>query len=302
MTTQTIIITGETYVNRRELRRLGALWNQDAKGYVAPPQHRDAIEKFAASTEGLTVAPFKATDEDVTAATGERLRELRQARLDRYRDRLLSRAASAERRGEEARARINPHEREFLSLFEPVKRGHHSQRRHEKLIERSQKSFLDAGREFSEAGKLRDRAESLGTAVIAGDAARRRQEARDRAAAQIGLGDKVRSVVYGDGVVTKVNKNSFTVNIESRGFIAKLDKSHVSLLEKGSPEAAKPARKFKAGDLVTATRGLSKMPGKILRATPRGYSVEYSYYSGFSETTVTRKGTFSECSLTPREA
>lgn len=296
MTVQTIIISGNTYPHRREMRGLGAIWNHDAKGYVAPVARIDAIRAYAES-HGLNVAEYEASDEETTPATGDRLREIRQAKQDRYRARLLDRAERAERRGDEARAKIKPHEREFLSLMEPVKRGHHSQRRHEKLIARAQKSFMDAGREYSDAEKLRNRAEYLAPARVAGDAERERQAARDKASAAIGAGDKVRSIVYGDGIVTKVNKNTFTVNIVSRGFIAKLDKSHVSLLEKGAPEAARVARKFKAGDEVVATRGFGKYRGKIVRCTPRGYSVEYSYDSRLTGTTATSRDTFSENSI-----
>ncbi|TWA89563.1 DUF3560 domain-containing protein [Bradyrhizobium stylosanthis] len=297
---RTIIITGNTYAHRRELRRLGALWNTDAKGYVAPSAHVDAIRAYANSHDGLDVADFEATDQDVTPATGERLRELRQARLDRRRERLLNQAANAEKRGDAARARISPHERDFLALMEPVKRGHHSQRRHEKLLARAQKSFMDAGREYSDARKLRERAECMAPARVAGDAERERQAARDAAAAIIEPGDKVRSIVYGDGVVTKANKNTFTINFTARGFIGKCDKSHVSLLEKGTPEAAKVERKFKVGDLVTASRGFSRLEGKVVRLTPRGYSVEYHYESRISGGLVAQRDTFSESSLEAR--
>lgn len=298
---ETIIVTGDTYVHRRELRRLGALWNSEAKGYIAPLDKVAALQQYAASHEGLDVSPFEATQDDVTPATGERLRELRQARQDRYRERLLSQAANAEKRAEAARNRISPHEREFLALMEPVKRGHHSQRRHERLIERAQKSFLDAGREYSEARKLRERAEYMAPARIAGDAARERQAARDAAAALIEPGDKVRCIVFGDGVVTKANKHTFTINFVSRGFIQKRDKGAVTLLEKGTPEAAKVERKFKVGDFVTATHGLSKLAGKVVRLTPRGYSVEYSYFNRISQATVNQRDTFSESSLALRE-
>jgi hypothetical protein len=297
---QTIIITGETYVHRRELRRLGALWNGEAKGYLAPLAHVDAIRTYAESHAGLDIADFEASEEDVTPATGERLRAIRQSRQDRYRDRLLSQAANAEKRGDAARGRISPHEREFLSLMEPVKIGHHSQRRHQKLLERAQKSFMDAGREYNDARKLRERAEYLSPARIAGDAERERQAARDAAAAVIEPGDKVRSIVYGDGVVTKANKNTFTINFVSRGFIGKCDKSHVSLLEKGSPDAAKVERKFKLGDLVTASRGFSRLQGKVARLTPRGYSVEYHYKSHMTGELVAQRDTFSESSLVLR--
>jgi hypothetical protein len=298
---QTIIVTGDTYVHRRELRRLGALWNSEAKGYIAPLAVIDAVRAYASTHAGLDVAEFEASEADVTPATGERLRELRQARLDRRRERLLSQAANAEKRAEAARNRISPHERDFLRLMEPVKVGHHSQRRHEKLLARARKSFEDTGRELSEAKKLRERAEYMAPARIAGDAERERQAARDAAAAIIEPGDKVRSIIYGDGVVTKANKHTFTINFVSRGFIGKCDKSHVSLLEKGTPEAAKGERRFKVGDLVTASRGLSRLEGTVVRLTPRGYSVEYHYHSRISGGMVAQRDTFSESSLAHRE-
>jgi preprotein translocase subunit YajC len=292
----TILITGQTYPLRRELRGLGGIWNHDRKGYIAQAHAVEALREFAAA-HSLSVDDCEVSNEDAAPATGDQLREIRQARQDRLQARLLDRAQRADRRGDEARARISTGEREFLSLMEPVKRGHHSQRRHEKLLKRAQKSFIDAGREYSDAEKLRRRAEHLAPARVAGDAARARQEARDRAAALISAGDKVRSIVYGDGIVTKTNKNSFTVNFADRGFTMKLDKSHVSLLEKGSPEAAAIQRKFKTGDEVVAKRGFGEYRGKIVRCTPRGYSVEYSYVSRVTGEPVKQRDTFAEYSI-----
>lgn len=55
-------------------------------------------------------------------------------------ERIAKWAASAEKRGEEYRKRSNK-DSEFLKLGEPIKVGHHSERRHRKAIDDAHKNF-----------------------------------------------------------------------------------------------------------------------------------------------------------------
>jgi hypothetical protein len=302
MNLETILVSGATYPLRRELRAAGGVWIADAKGYAATAGAEPALRALA-ERHGLDVEPFEVNGALLAPLTGDALREHRQARLDRLAERLTKRADAAERRAREARDRVSPHEREFLRLGEPVKRGHHSQRRHEKLIERHNRSFEDQGRELTYAARLRDRAENMQQASVRGDAAKRRQAIRDAASAAIGVGDLVNHVVYGLGTVRAVTAKSFRIHWQRSGNVWSSDKSGVDLVTKGGGDPV-PARRFKAGDLVIACRGMMRARGKVLRVTPNGYAVEYVLTQrgiGWSRD-YAHRATFAESSLEPREA
>lgn len=289
-----ILISGKTYPIRRELRAAGCLFSRAERGYIISASHSaKAIE--IAEVYGLAVAPYEASNEQLSPATGERLRAIRQEKQDRRRDRLIKRAEAAERRAKEHRNRVSPHEREFLSLMEPIKVGHHSEGRHRRLVEKAQKAFFAEGAELASADNLRRRADGIATARIAGDAEAARQAARVAASAAIAIGDTVSSALYGAGVVTRVNKKSFGITFEGRGVVITIDKSHVTLVRKGNG-APKIKHKFRAGDLVTATQLMAKYDGVVKRRTSNGYSVQYTAFGR------THTQTFAQYQLSLREA
>lgn len=283
------LVTGKTYQNRRALRALGAVWQIGRAGFTAlratEPGYALPLDKIdeARRLEGLTFELAEFIGNPFAPLSPDELRDYRQARIDRRAARLLTQADAADRRADEARNRIKPHERDFLSLHEPVKRGHHSQRRHENLIARANKSFEDAGRESHNAAQLRRRAENLQGARVAGDAERERQEARAAARDAIEIGDHVKCIIMGAGIVSKVHKVTMLVT-RADGHTFKAAPEHLTLIAKGEGKAPDaPARLFKAGDAAlwhrhgAANKAHCKpFPVVILRATPRGYSVMYS--------------------------
>ena len=286
------LVTGQTYPNRRALRAAGAMWRAESRGYLLPP---DRLPKIAALVESgaLVIAETEAPDDAFAPLDGEALRAHREARRERRATRLIARAEAAERRAETARARISPAERDFLALGEPVKVGHHSERRHRRLIARADQAFMDTGRELDAAQRLRARAESLAPARIAGDAEREREAQRAARAAEIAPGDLVKHPIYGDGVVKRANAKTFTVAF-TRGFVMACDKSSVTLCVKQAP-AGLPAPKFAPGDLVTAHRLAARYAGVVRRRTVRGYSVQFESFGR------THNAVFSECDLEPRQ-
>ena len=287
---QALLVTGATYPNRRAIRALGGVWQKDLTGYAAPAERREALQAIA----GLSVRDWDYDVDPFKPLSPDELRAYRQDRQDRRAERLRERAELADKRADKVAKRISKGELEFLGLCEPVKIGHHSQRRHEKLIKRAQDAFFKEGEERNYAQTLRSRADWVMPAAVKGDAERARQERRDAAEALIGLGDIVHSALYGQGVVTKVNKKSFTVNITERGFVITVDKSHARLIAKGTGPV-KITHKFKAGDKVTAKRLLATYEGTVTRRTSRGYSIEYVSHGR------TWVRTFSESDLTLRE-
>lgn len=272
-----ILVTGNTYPHRRTMRAAGALFNREQGGYVAKIDNNEA--RNAAKEAGLDVDEIEIDPIELEPATGDRLREQRQERIDRKRAQLIDRAERAERRSKAAWNKISGPERDFLKLGEPVKAGHHSQRRHERLLEKFDNAMAESAREANLAKELRSRAEWMMDARVKGDTARKRAERIAKASAGITVGDLIEDWIYGQWVVVKVNAKSFRVR-SSNGDTHTVSKD-VRLIEKREPEAV-PERKFKAGDKIEFLMGVNWRPGVIKRRTPTGYTVayeigEYSY-------------------------
>jgi hypothetical protein len=291
MPTQALLVTGDTYPNRRALRALGAVWQPKLTGYALPIDKRDA----AAALQGLDIEPWDFDSDPFAPLSPDDLRAYRQDKQDRRAARLRERADLADARSQKASNRLSREEREFLSLGEPVKVGHHSERRHRKLIDKAWNSALEAGREAAYADDLRHRADWLQPARVAGDAAAARAAANEATRGKFALGDTVKDVVYGQGVIVRVNPKSFSVRTPS-GFIYKEEPRHLTLIAKGNGEAQKPARKFKKGDQVVyyphgrgqTVKNLPRWRAVILRATPNGYSISYTL-GEFQYTKVARE-------------
>lgn len=266
-------ISGNTYRLRRELRAAGCFWNRSRGAYLVARGKSERALKIAADND-LNVEQSRTPAADLEPLTGDTLRQYRQDKKDRYAARLLDRAHLADARAQKARDRISPQEREFLSLGEPVKVGHHSERRHRKLIAKFNKSFEDTGREYAKAEGLRNKARYLAPARIKGDAARAAQARRDAADALISKGDLVENVVYGRGIVEKVNKKTYTIAFKDGGYKTTLDKGWCKLVEKRQP--VEPEWRFKPGDQVVCFRLARRYHGTVKRRTARGYSVEYT--------------------------
>lgn len=284
---QALLITGDTYPNRRELRGAGCVWSRDEGGYLVPLDKAEAARALVASLPKLKADEIEADDSVFVPLEGDALRAYRQDRQDRRAARLLARADAAERRAEQHSRRISTGERDFLSLCEPVKIGHHSEGRHRRLIERAHKAIDAEMGERAKASELRRAADWVMPARIKGDKERARQAKRDEADAIIGLYAVVHDPIFDECIVTKINAKTYTAHAIGRGFTVTVDKHWARFIRQGSA-ADVPAPKFKAGDKVTATRGLAKWPGVIQRRTARGYSVAYEssgrpYVETFSE-------------------
>ena len=273
-----LLITGDTYPNRRALRALGGVWQGDVKGYALPLDRRAEAEAL----QGLDVQEAVFFNDPFKPLTPDELRAYRQDRQDRRADRLRDRAALADARAAKASNKISKGEREFLALMEPVKVGHHSERRHRKLLQRSWDSLMEAGKEAHYAGQLRQRADWLQPARVAGDAARERQEANEAAKGQFAIGDTVRDIILGLGVVFRVNAKTLTIRFNSGGTYPR-EPRDLALIEKGTGAMPKPERLFKAGDVVLwhqhgkgSGSRCKPIKATVQRATPKGYSVSYT--------------------------
>lgn len=113
---------------------------------------------------------------------------------------------------------------------QPILRGHHSQRRHEKVYER-RASMHNTIRELDDKAKrFREKAENL--TIFAnthkGDAERRREAVRAANDMQIVVGSKVYDPCFRAGTVLKVNVKTYTIEWAS-GSVFTRDKYFMQL-------------------------------------------------------------------------
>ncbi len=111
---------------------------------------------------------------------------------------------------------------------QPILRGHHSQRKHEKVYER-RASVMNRTIELDKKAKrMREKAENL--LVFAnrnkGDAENARQAKRDLADQAIQKGSIVSDWCFGQGEVLKVNTKTYTIRFTS-GYKTTRDKSFI---------------------------------------------------------------------------
>jgi hypothetical protein len=117
---------------------------------------------------------------------------------------------------------------DFLALGEPIKIGHHSQRRHERLYER-QENMLRTVVELQDKAKLyRQRADNLELFANTnkGDAERKRQAKRNESDERVKIGDLIDTVLYGLRELIKINKKTYTIKFPD-GRTTTIDKSFI---------------------------------------------------------------------------
>ena len=121
---------------------------------------------------------------------------------------------------------------------EPIKIGHHSERGHRSTRARYTAKMDKALELRAKAKAMREKADNLEAFANrnAGDAARKRKELRAEADKRFTVGSRVFDPCFRGGVITKVNKNTYTVRYD-RGFSFSRDK--VYFLRLTNPELLK---------------------------------------------------------------
>ncbi len=110
---------------------------------------------------------------------------------------------------------------------QPILRGHHSQKRHEKIYERRNTIHTKVQELEQKAKRLREKATNLEMFANRnkGDAERARDIRREQASNVFKENSEIYDFAYGSGIVKKVNKKTFTVVFKS-GFTCTRDKSY----------------------------------------------------------------------------
>lgn len=113
---------------------------------------------------------------------------------------------------------------------QPILRGHHSQRRHEKVFERRDSVMRQTIDLDAKAKRFREKAQNLLDFANrnAGDAEDKRQEQREKADSQISVGSQVVDWCFGAGVVERVNKKTYSIRFSS-GMRCARDKSFIKI-------------------------------------------------------------------------
>lgn len=113
---------------------------------------------------------------------------------------------------------------------QPILRGHHSQRRHEKVFDHREAMMNKTVELDTKAKRFREKAVNL-TAFAnrnAGDAECQREEKRKIADQAITIGSQVVDWCFGSGIVERVNKKTYTIRFSS-GYKCARDKSYLKL-------------------------------------------------------------------------
>lgn len=207
-----LLIIGDTYTSRREIKALGGKWNPDEGGWLAPVS--DAMRELAKS-RGWTVKETEVDQILLEHPTGERLRAIRQAKIDRKCERKLAQAERLEKLSDKEAAKLKPYD-DYAFWTQPILVGHHSEKSHRKLRDRLDNAMSKSAKYYTEAQELRSEA-TPHKARIAGDAARRDEKIRDALDKVVTVGSRINDFVFGEGTVVKVFKKSYRIKWDRSG-------------------------------------------------------------------------------------
>lgn len=161
--------------------------------------------------------------------TPEEIRTYRQAKIDRKVARLRKGADKRDEVATGKQAAFKENSKDWAYVTQPninTTGGRAFSRQREKVLDR-----YDAGIRLQiEADDMREKAEYLERtgAVVKGDAERKRQAEREERDKVYSVGSTVDDWVFGQGVITRVNKKTYTIKFASGGTYAR-DKSYIKL-------------------------------------------------------------------------
>ena len=219
---------GDTYLHRREIKRLGGKWSYEKEGWLLPNDKIKEVGDYA-YLKGFYIEELD-VDNDPFNPTIDEIRASRQERADRKAGRLIKRAESRERKTDALDKQVRPFISDIAFTTQPitpVSGGRAFARFREKINNKIDNQFGL----LNEADELRGRAEELSRPVaVKGDAERRRQAKRDANDEVIKIGSRVFDYSFGEGEVKKVNKISYSIKFDRLDRVIKQDKSWIKLV------------------------------------------------------------------------
>lgn len=213
---KTLLISGNTYPHRRTLRNLGAMFDYTLKAYIC--NDSEPLQAFLTTAQYLEQSPHTTTtlDESFEVQQKNIKSQLLADKLEAKSERLANLSDNT-----------NPPEyiRDFLSLGEPIKIGHHSEHRHRRTVEKYN-ATLDKkyalAKESEEAARLSEyhRAKTFRTQGEK-DALKAKAKAIQALACQLYAqdhkpGDTYNGCHTGPRIISKVNKTTCTLDTGSK--------------------------------------------------------------------------------------
>lgn len=145
----TLKVTWDTYLKRRELKSLWAIYSYEEEAYLL-----NSEVYLINEIESLWLEVEKIDFIELNEAYEVKQKNLRAERkAERYNK------LAWKRYQESSESSLSEHERDFLKLWEPVKVWHHSQRRHEKLLEKVDRDFEKRWQAMQKAEEYENKAE-----------------------------------------------------------------------------------------------------------------------------------------------
>ncbi len=158
----------------------------------------------------------------------EQIREMRQAKLDRKSARRERWAESAMKKAEAIKKSIPAYAHDWAFITQP---GAEMNKARAKINARHDRAFemqAKAEEHLSHVGQV---------AVVRGDKERARQAIRDENDKQVKIGDRMYDWCFGWGVLTRINKKTYTVKFDNSGNAYPRDKSYFDMKRSGQSAA-----------------------------------------------------------------
>jgi len=227
-----ILISGQTYLYRREIKSLGGFWNKEFNGWLVPYSEKDNEKLFnLVNQHSFELSEIEIDFDPFKPMTIDELRAYRQAKADRKADRLLKQAESRDKEADILDRQVQPYVSDWSFVTQPITQnsgGRAFSRFRDKISNKIDKKY----NLLNEADDLRERADRLRNSVsVKGDAERRRQAQREVNDSVIKIGSKVFDYSFGNGEVVKVNKISYSVKFDRLDVVIKQDKCRVKLCD-----------------------------------------------------------------------
>ena len=214
---KTIKIIWDTYIKRREIRALWAIYSYEEGWYIWNCKNIDIVKR---KIEALWLECEEIENVEINEEYIIRQKNLRtEKKAERYSN------LSGKRLQESNESSLTQQERDFLKLWEPVKVWHHSQRRHEKLLEKVDRDFEIRNELYNKSEEYQNKAEYWkNKKYYTEDQKKIRKENKKK---QIDLAlqlwkenhkvwDKFEWFWNADFTIKKINKKTVTVNTWSR--------------------------------------------------------------------------------------
>lgn len=205
-----IAITGKTFPIRRLIREIGGIWSYEQNAWIVPDGNLQKVQDLTNKYEILS-SQVEVPKNFFAPLEGEALREYRQGKANRKAAWLRDRAA---RKGEIAADLFDREHKimDMIPLGQPILTGHHSQRRHERDLNRINALCSKACEAFEESKRLASRADRLESGVrIKGDAEDLHEKHRQMIRETVKPGHIVIAGVYGEMKVIKMNRKTLQV-------------------------------------------------------------------------------------------